>query len=231
MKTKKRIIIGAIVGVAAAAIAAVSLCFGLGLFHSFDAEGYVCAILNQNFKGNVKEAAAIVEGKTEKELLKQYEDGIVAFVQNNITSGIEMDEELEEKYVSLCKDIFASMKYRVQEAEKKDGDKYEVAVEYQTTDVFSKFMTSVAEESARLMEKVEKGEYQGTLEEINLQMQQEFLNNSYELLQTAQKDAQYGEKEVMTFIVEKDEKGLYTMKEEQIYEFVLKIMGLDEIQD
>ena len=231
MKSKKGIIIGSSIGVIVVAIAAVSVCFRMGLFNNFDAQGYVRAILNQNLRGDVKEATTMVNGKTEKEFLQQYEDGVYSFVKNNITSGIEMDKELEEKYVALCKDIFKAMEFEVKEAQKMDGDKYHVPVEYQTADIFPKFVASVAEESARLMTKVEKGEYQGTLDEINVQMQDEFLNNSYELLKKAYEEAQYGEKETMTFVVERDEKGLYTMDNTQIYEFILKIMGLDEIQD
>lgn len=231
MKSKKGIIIGSIIGTVVIALATVSLLFGMGLFNNFDAQGYVRAILNQNLQGDVKEAGAMVDGKTEEELLQQYEDGVYSFVKKNITSGIEMDEELEGKYIALCKDIFKAMKFEVGEAQKVDGDKYHVPVKYQTADIFPKFVASVAEESVRLMTKVEKGEYQGTLEEINSQMQEEFLNNSYELLKKSYEEAQYGEKETMTFVVERDEKGLYTMDNAQIYDFILKIMGLDEIQD
>ena len=58
-------------------------------------------------------------------------------------------------------------------------------MEFQPSDVFLQFITSIQTESENLKQKAENGEYQGTKEEINAQMQSEFLNRSYELLETA----------------------------------------------
>lgn len=230
MKLKKGIITGIII-VVIASVAIVSVLFGMGVFKKFDAQGYVSAILDQSFKGDVKGMANVVEGKTEKELIQQYEEGVKAFVTKNITTGIELDEELEAKYIDLCKEIFASMKYEVKSAEKQENGEIIVSVEYKATDVFSRFTALLAEESAAMTEKVEKGEYQGTVDEINAQMQNDFLNNSYELLKKAHEEAQYGEKETMKFAVKKIENKLYTMDDSQIYEFRVKILGLDAKED
>lgn len=230
MKLKKGIITGIII-VVIAIVAIVSVLFGMGVFKKFDAQGYVSAILDQSFKGDVKGMANVVEGKTEKELIQQYEEGVKAFVTKNITTGIELDEELEAKYIDLCKEIFASMKYEVKSAEKQENGEIIVSVEYKATDVFSRFTALLAEESAAMTEKVEKGEYQGTVDEINAQMQNDFLNNSYELLKKAHEEAQYGEKETMKFAVKKIENKLYTMDDSQIYEFRVKILGLDAKED
>ena len=179
----------------------------------------------------VASVASMVEGQTEEELYAQYEEGIESFVVNNITSGVEMDAELQEKYIALCREIFAAMKYDVKEAEKISRKEYQVPVEYQSADIFKNFVTAVSNEYTRLMQKVENGEYQGTLEEINAQMQADYLNNTYELLKTAYEAVQYAGPETMIFTVKEDENGLFTLDEAQIYEFITKIMGLDEIQD
>lgn len=231
MKSKKGLVTGIIIGAVILLIGIGAVVLRMGLFKSFDAQGYVKATLDQNFKGEVKELATMVDGKSEKELMKQYEEGVEVFVTKNIATGIEMDKELEAKYIKLCEKIFASMKYDVKEAEKLEKGLYEVPVEFQSTDVFAQYMKLVKEESEHLVEKVEKGEFQGTVEEINAQMQEEYLNNAYELLEKAQKEAKYGEKKTMKFTVKQDENGLYMMDDAQIYEFILKIMGLDAIQD
>lgn len=231
-KSKKKIAI--IVGVSVVAVVAIVMVaiVALGIFKDFDAQGYTHAMLDQTFQGKVTEAANVVEGQTEEELYAQYEAGVESFVANNIINGVEMDAELKEKYVALCREIFAAMKYDVKEAEKISRKEYQVPVEYQTTDIFPNFVTAVAGEHARLQEKVDKGEYQGaTQEEIQAQIQADFLNNSYELLHTAYEGAQYAEPETMIFTVKEDENGLFTLDEAQIYEFITKIMGLDEIQD
>lgn len=233
MKSKKKIMV--IAGsIAAVLLLAVVLFFALGgaeLFRDFDASGYTRAVLDQTFQGKVEEAAGMIEEQTKEELYAQYEEGVESFVENNITSGIEMEESLKEKYIALAKTIFASMKYEVKEAEKISRREYQVPVEYKAADIFPNFVASVSEEYARLNEKAEKGEYQGAVEEINAQMQTEFLNNCYELLNTKYQEASYREPETMIFTVKEDENGLFSLDETQIYEFITKIMGLDEIQD
>ena len=225
MKAKNRIVSAIIVGIALIGIVA------FWLFRDFDAQGYVNAILAQTFKGDVKVAAEMIEASTEEELAAQYEEGIKSFVAGNITGGVEMSEEMQEQYISLCKEIFASAKFEVKEAEKLSRKEYKVPVEYCTTDIFSKFSEAIKAESQRLLEKVDNGEYKGTVEEINAQMQKEFLENSYQMLETAYEQAECAEKETMIFTVKKGASDLFTVDDAQVYKFVIKIMGLDEIQD
>ncbi len=201
------------------------------VFRDFDASGYINAVLDQHFQGEVEVVAQFVEGKTEEELYAQYEEGVLSFVQNNITSGVEVDEELEQKYVELGKDIFMIMQYNVKEAEKISSKEYNVPVEYQTMNVFPTFIEAVQQEAEKIKEKVNKGEYQGTLEEINAQMQEEFLNNSYICLRHAYREVRYEAKETMIFKVTRNDDGLYVINEKQIHDFTSKILGLDEIQD
>ncbi len=225
MKSKKIVIILGGILVLAAAI------FAAWWFKDFDAAGYTQAVLDQNFKGEVSAMKSFVEEKSEKELKQQYKAGIQSFVEKNITNGVEMDEALKEQYTVLCKKIFEAMKYKVKTAERVTHGKYKVPVEYQATDVFQKFTAAVPGESARLLEKVNKGEYKGTEEEINQQMKAEFLENCYQLLEQAFQEMQYGEKQTESFVIEQNSDGLYEMSDEQLKEFVTKIMGFDENQD
>ena len=202
----------------------------VGLLRDFDAQGYVRAILNQRFQGDVTEAEEILEDTTKKELVRQYEEGIENFVAAYITNGVEMDETLEQKFVELCKEIFSSMKYQVNEAEKISRKEYDVSVEFEPADVFPQFIASIQTESENLKQKAENGEYKGTKEEINVQMQNEFLNRSYELLEAAYKNMQYKDTETIVFKVKSNEKNVFSMNEEEISALITKILRLDEIQ-
>lgn len=205
------------------------VCFGL--LRDFDAQGYVRAVLDQTFQGEVKDAAEIIEGSTEEELYRQYEEGIETFVENYITADIEIDQKSKQEYVNLCQEIFGVMKYRVLEAEKISRKEYDVKVEIQPSDVFQQFVKSVAEDAELLAEKAEKGEYKGTKEEISSQMQEEFLKNSYESLKNAYQNMQYGEKETIVFNVKSDDYNVFSLEEEEISLLITKILRLDEIQD
>ena len=203
----------------------------MGIFRDFDASGYVDAVLSQTFRGDVGKMTAIIEDAEEADLYTQYEDGISSFVENNITSGIEVDEETKAKFVQLCKEIFGSLKYNVNEAEKINRKEYHVPVEYQTVDIFQGYAEAVTAELNRLKEKMNKGEYTGTEEEIQAQMQAELLESAYTLLEKAYEEMQYAETETMIFTVKMTEDDAFAVKEGQIEEFITKIIGLDEIQD
>lgn len=225
---KKNIIIGA--SVAGALVLVIVLLAVFGVFRRFNPEGYVKAVLDQSLKGEVRAASQLMAGTTEDKLYEQYEAGIHSFVKNSITSGAELDEKLQGKYVELCKKIFAAMKYEVKGAkDTKDGG-YEVTVSYKSANVFSNFITKIGEENARLKEKVENGEYRGTLEEINSQMQNDFLTNAYTLFEECYSAIEYGEEETYVFTIVKDAEGMYDLDEAQISEFITKILNLDEIQ-
>ena len=229
MDTKKRnMLIGA--GAAAVVIIVVGLLAVLGVFRGFNPEGYVKAVLDQSLKGEVRVASQLMEGTTEDQLRAQYEAGITSFVKNSIASGVELEDELQGKYVELCKKVFGAMKYEVKEAkDTKDGG-FEVTVSYKPANVFANFITKIGEENARLTEKVENGEYRGTLEEINSQMQKDFMTNAYTLFEESYSAIEYGEEETYVFTIVKDAEGMYDLDEAQISEFIVKILNLDENQ-
>ena len=228
---KKNIIIGAIVSV----IVVLFIVFGtlacLGIFRGFNAQGYVSAILNQTLKGNVEMAVELMDGTTEEGLLIQYETGIKSFVRNSILNGVEVDEELEQKYVDLCKKIFAEMEYSVQKAEEINDNEFHVPVKYKPSNVLQLFITSATTEAQRIEQKKEKGEYRGAYEEIEAQMQEELLNNWYIMLEEAYENMECGEEQTVVMKVLKSEDGLYELEESAISNFLVKILSLDVKQD
>lgn len=225
MKINKKIVIIAVIFAALLGVAY------LGVFREFDAQSYTRAILNQHFSGEMEEALEMIDDVTEEELYQQYEDGVKSFVENNLIAGVEMDSEMKDKYIACCKEIFASMKFEVQEAEKISSEEYQVPVSYEAADVFEKYIVLMEDVTNALMEKTEKGEYKGNVDEINAQIQKEFLDGSYEALETAHDTMEYAEAETVVFHVTKDESGAFEMNADEITDFIEKIMKLDEIQD
>lgn len=228
-KTKKKLIITISI-IAVIGVAALGIVFS-GLVNGFDAKAYTEAVLRQNFRGETAALSTMVEGATEEELTEQYEKGVVTFVENNITGGIAVDEELQKKYYDLGKKIFAELKFEVKEAERISRNEYRVPVEYQSTNLFTKFKEATNQELKNCNAKMEKGEYKGTFDEINMQMQTEFVSNCYTQLENLVKDMSYLERTSVIFTVKKDENGVFGLDSKELSQFMEKILGLDAIQD
>ena len=227
MKSKKNIIIAVAVVVVLGIIAVVGI-----FFRDFNAQQYVAVLLDQTYYGEVTEDAEIIEGTSEEELYAQYEAGIASFAKSMIPNEAQLNEELEKQYIEVCKKIFNAMKFDVQDEKKISKEEFEVPVTYRSSDVILKYMQLLEEELGRMSEKVEKGEYQGeTVEEINAQMQTEFLTNACGLLEEACDSMEYGEEQEMIFKVSKGENELYQVSNEEMQQFLVKILRLDEIQD
>lgn len=226
MKSKKGLI-----AIIAVTLIAMGVLVGMALMRDFDAEKYVSVILDQTFQGKVEGATEIIDGITEEELYQQYEDGVTAFVKNNIISGVEVDAEAEAKFIELGKKIFGSMKYETVSVEKISKDEYDVKVSYQPADVFLKYIEYINLESQKITDKVEAGEYKGTVDEINAQMENEFIASAYTLLEQAYTDMEFGEASEMEFVVKVGAEELYQVREDELQELMVKIMRLDEIQD
>ena len=228
---KKNVVIGVIISVAIVLFVVFGTLACLGVFREFNAQGYVSAILDQTFKGEVEGAVNMIEGTTEESLYAQYEAGIESFAKNTLLQGAELDAELEAKYMDLCKKIFAKMKYSVQEVEKVSDDEFHVTVKYQPSNVLQLFVDSATSEVARIEEKKEKGEYRGTLEEIEAKMKDECLTNWCMMLEEAYNKMEFGEEQTVVMKVIKGEDGLYKLEESAITNFLVKILSLDVKQD
>lgn len=225
----KNYLLGTVI-VAGVILISVGILAVTGVFHKFSPTEYVEAILDQTLKGDVSSAAEMTDASFDS-LKAQYSAGIETFVESSILNGIQADEELKGKYVDVCKKVFAAMKYEIKEAKDLNGGGYEVTVEYQASDIFAKFTDAITKETERLYEKADNGEYRGTLEEVNKQIEKEFIENSFSLFEESYKKMEFGETETFTFTIQKDESGLYKIGEGQIAEFIKKIMNLDAKQD
>lgn len=192
---------------------------------------YVRADLELIFQGETQEAKEFLDASS-SDLKKVYENGIQSFVENYLI--IDTDEENEESgnvsvYSYYVEEIFRTMKYQVGEAVEKDKDTYEVTVTYQPADVFVQFAEKLQEESAKIRQKQEEGQYTGTEEEQKQAMLEEYVTASYELLGESYSQMQYKEEEEFTFTVTRSEKNQPQMSEDGINQFIVQILLLDKL--
>lgn len=204
--------------------------FFLSGCNDFDAEGYVQAALDAVFQGETDALMALEDGSKKRELEQEYEDRIAEFAEG-LTIGLEVSEPMQIQFNVLCENIFRTMRYSVETAEKSSKNVYKVTVEYVPSDVFVKWTEYMAENAEDLNERAQDGEYQGTEEEIWEQMRLDIATESLELLDTAMMNAAYGEEKQTVLSVKKGEDGEFAMDEAEIADFIAKILYLDEIQD
>lgn len=195
----------------------------------FDAEGYTRAVLDHMFQGETEALAAYAGEAGNKQLEDEYEDYIAAFSES-LTEGLNASEGMEEKFNVLCQEIFRSVRYDVKGAEKKSSEAYSVSVEIEPVDVFVRWKALLEENAGEVSEKAERGEYQGTEEEQIQMMLADITAQSYELLDTAYREASYGDTETVVLTISKDEKGRFVSDDDEISNLVMKILCLDVIQ-
>ena len=189
---------------------------------------YVRADLELIFQGEAQEAKEFLDASS-SDLKKVYENGIQSFVENYLI--IDTDEESGNisAYSYYVEEIFRTMKYQVGEAVEKDKDTYEVTVSYQPADVFVRFAEKLQEESVKIQQKQEEGQYTGTEEEQKQAMLEEYVTASYELLGESYSQMQYNEAEEFTFTVTRSEKNQPQMSEDEINQFIVQILLLDKL--
>lgn len=189
---------------------------------------YVRADLELIFQGETQEAKEFLDASS-SDLRKVYENGIQSFVENYLI--IDTDEESGNisAYSYYVEEIFRTMKYQVGEAVEKDKDTYEVTVTYQPADVFVRFTEKLQEESAKIQQKQEEGQYTGTEEEQKQAMLEEYVTASYELLGESYSQMQYKAAEEFTFTVTRSEKNQPKMSEDEINQFIVQILLLDKL--
>jgi len=189
---------------------------------------YVRADLELIFQGETQEAKEFLDASS-SDLKKVYENGIQSFVENYLIIATDEESGNISAYSYYVEEIFRTMKYQVGEAVEKDKDIYEVTVTYQPADVFVRFAEKLQEESAKIQQKKEEGQYTGTEEEQKQAMLEEYVTASYELLGESYSQMQYKEAEEFTFTVTRSEKNQPQMSEDEINQFIVQILLLDKL--
>ncbi len=211
------------------AVCAAVILGAAGCGKDFDAAGYVQALLDLTFQGEISGAAGFMEDASEETLMRAYQDSIDRFVAANITSGMDIGELKTSRFAELTSKIFLTMRYGVGEAKKTGKREYEVEVDIWPADVFVNFQDMLTEDSLKMAEKIEAGEYEGETEEETGQMiLSDIINHAYELLDTAYMDIQYGDKETVTLRVYAERGGDASIDEDDMDRLFRQILRLDE---
>ena len=202
-----------------------------GCAKQFDAVSYVRGVLDVTFQDETVQAVKIMKDVSEYDLHVQHDESITRFVENNITSELEMSETEQAQFHNLCEKIFSVMKYHVESAEKTGRKEYEVSVTIQPSDVFVKFREALVKDSERMAAAIEAGEYTGTDEEISQKILADIIYNAYDLLSISYLDMEYGKEQTVIIKVKADSGNEYAIDEEDVDNLIIKILRLDEIQD
>ncbi len=204
-----------------AALAAVLL----GGCGSFDASGYVKALLDNSYLGD---SNAFVNQKvgTKEQAEELYEQGIETEM-SSLTSQIQLSEELQEEFRAVLKEVFKNVKYTVGEA-KKNGDTYEVEVKYQKMNIFAtaleSFNTKSEEYMAEMTEKATNGEETPSDSEVN----EEVFRLLKEAIQDSLANASFAE-EASTIIHIELKNNTWTPNEDDVYQLEQLLFDIEEM--
>ena len=192
------------------------------------AREYVQANLDLTFQGETEGAKEFIDAST-SELEAMYDNGIYAFVEGYLTSGVDDEGEYTDYFAYLVKEIFMTMRYQVGEAKEIDKDTYEVEVKYNPVNVFTLFIEAVDALSSELENRIDSGYYEGTEEEQEQLMLIDYMETSYVLLGEAYLQMEYGEQETFTFTITRGSGNVPELGEEEINEFIECILALDKL--
>ena len=209
-------------------LAAVLMATVLGGCGSFDASGYIKALLDNSYKND---SAAFVEQKigTAEEASELYETGIDTALKSLTAQG-QFSDELKNEFEAVVKDIYKSVKYTVGEATKKDDGSYEVEVKYQKMKIFSAAMDKYTEAlqaySDEMAEKAGNGGEVPSDEELN--------EASYQMLKDAIKESlgsvEY-EDEASTTVHIKLKNRVYAPNEDDVYNLERLMFDIEAVTD
>lgn len=216
MKTMKKI------SLLLAAVLAATMLVGCG---SFDASGYIKALLDNSYKND---STAFVEQKvgTAEQAKELYDLGIETEL-NSLISGVNLSDELKNEFTTVLQDVYKSVKYTVGEAEKQDDGSYVVEVKYQKMKVFAaameKFQADQQAYTDELSEQVQNGGEYPSEDEINEKV--------YTMLKDAIKDAaanaEYDDEASTTVRVELQDK-VYSPNQDDVEALEYALFDLEE---
>lgn len=202
--------------------------FLTGCKRELKASEYVQANLELIFQGETDGAKAFLDA-SDSDLEQMYENGIDAFVEGYLTDGVDDEGKYTDYFAYLVEEIFRTMRYQVEEAEKVDADTYKVDVKYYPVNVFSIFIEGVSGLSTELEDRMESGYYEGTKEEQEQLMLIDYLEMSYVLLGEAYLQMEYSEEKIFTFTVTRNGTNMPKLDEKEMNEFIECILALDKM--
>lgn len=182
----------------------------------FDAAGYVQSYADSNYKGEFDKYAELckVDASEPKKIYdKNVEDMVTSF-----SGGVELDDEMKEKFTKLIVDMLGKVKYTVDDdVEYKDG---EFTVKVKTQSMNLNIDSSKAMEYGQKVGEKAAEEYLKSHKKIDQAEYTEFLQGKigealYEYFSDVVKNVTYGEEETVEITVAKNSEGLYSISESE----------------
>ncbi len=194
---------------------------------SFDASGYIKALLDNSYKNDSTDFVNQKIG-TKEQAQELYEKGIEAALKNLI-DDVQISDGLKDEFETVIKDMYKNVKYTVGEATKKDDGSYEVEVKYQKMKIFDPAMQSYAvsfqEYEDEVTEKMQNGEESPSEDEV--------LETTFSLLKDAIQESlgnlQYEDEASTTVRVELVNK-VYTPNEDDVANLEQQMFDTEAIE-
>lgn len=194
---------------------------------SFDASGYIQALLDNSYKND---STGFVEMKigTAEEAAKLYEEGLDSEVKALLATA-DISEEQIEDYRQVFADILASAKYTVGEAKKQDDGSYVVAITYEQMKIFEPAVEEYYTVIGEILDEWTAAALAGEEVASEEEMMEMIMLELKTCLDNALAGVTYGEPETTTITIELVD-GVYTPKEEDIYSLELKLFDTEAMQ-
>lgn len=184
----------------------VGLLSGCGMREK-DAKAYVTATLDASYKGKFEEYKKQTDA-TEKEVKNLYQENIGTMMQSSGLDSIGASEKMTEKFRLLFQDILKAANYKVQSAEKTDNG-FAVKVKVKPLKCFSGLQDELTKKLEAKMKTLKKIPSDDKLNELMLQ-------EMYDIMADKLKNPEYGKAEVRKVQIEKDDDGVYSIREKDL---------------
>ena len=203
-----------------------------GCGKKFDASGYTKAVLDVSYKNEIQKYVELT-GADEKEADKIFEDNL----QNNMYimlqefSGYELPDELEEKYRKLFSDMMKQVKYTVAEAKEVENKNFTVDVKVEPMLIFNDTYQELQKQTEDYATQVSNEVMNGAPLPSETDMQTHVFEIYHDILRNyLDQGMKYGDPETITVHVNKDDKNVYTIADEDISKIDGKVMAMDVIE-
>lgn len=217
MKTKK-------LSIMLVCIMLVGLLGGCG--SSFDAAGYISAILDNSYKNDSSKFVSMKIG-TAEEASETYETSLKGEVDTLIylSSAGEASDEQYEQIKGIMTDIYGQLRYNVEGAEKQDDGSYVVSITYEKINVFGPAMEAYITELDNLSaELMSADEYPSDEELTNL-----LFETYIECFENALANVTFDESATATIRVELKDK-MWQPNEDDVLTFETSLFDIDALQ-
>lgn len=197
-----------------------------GCGNSFDAAGYISAILDNSYKNDSSKFVSMKIG-TAEEASETYETSLKGEVDTLVylSSAGEASDEQYEKLKGIMTDIYGQTKYNVDGAEKQDDGSYVVTITYEQINVFGPAMESYITELDSLNnEYMSTGEYPSD-EELTTILFDTYIG----CFENAVANVTFDEPATATIRVELKDK-LWQPNEDDVLAFETSLFDIDALQ-